>query len=208
MPAMAAAMSSVPASRNTVDLTDLVAASDDTGDRTLNIPASAFEFHFIEGDAEPTRTDALGIAPVFKIDIVEAEIIGLSANGASTGTDGPAFHTAHITAVAIIAIAAIMPAGIVAIRPVSAVSEVQVQAAILGLNRDGAINALARIAMVGERRRGEEQRRRKGKRGCSRFHDAFHHGCRNTYAISTEPERAIRVAFIKIQRCPFLAILS
>ncbi len=208
MPALTAAMSSVPASRNTVDLTDLVAASDDTGDGAFNVAAATLEFDLIECHTESARADAFSITSIVKVDISEAKIISLGADRAATGTDGPAFHATYIAAIAMIAIAAIMPARIVAVRPVSAVSEIEVQAAIVGLNRNRAIDARARFALVGERRRSEEQRRRKGKRGCSRFHDAFHHGCRNTYAISTEPEQAIRLAFIKFRRCPFLAILS
>ncbi len=82
------------------------------------------------------------------------------------------------------------------------------QTTIIGLNRDGTADGFARIAVIGERRSGEEQRRRKGKRGCSRFHDRFHHDCRNTQTISTEPERSIRLAFINVNGCPFLAIMS
>lgn len=204
MPAMTAAMSSVPASRNTVDLTDLVAASDDTGDRAFKVAAATFEFDLIECHTEAARADAFSITSIVKVDISEAKIISLGADRAATGTDGPAFHATYIAAV----IVTIMTTSIVAIRPIATIAEIEVKTTILGLNRNRAIDARARFALVGERRRSEEQRRRKGKRGCSRFHDAFHHGCRNTYAISTEPERAIRVAFIKIQRCPFLAILS
>lgn len=204
MPAMTTAMSSVAASRNTVDLTDLVAASDDTGDRTFKVAAATFELDLIEGDAEAAWSNPFRVSTIVEVDIVEAEIISLGADRTATGTDGPAFHATYIA----VAIVTIMAARIIAIRPVPAITEVEVKTTIVGLNRDRATDALARIAMVGERRRGEEQRRRKGKRGCSRFHDAFHHGCRNTYAISTEPERCIRLAFIKIRRCPFLAILS
>lgn len=205
---MTAAMSSVPASRNTVDLTDLVATTDDTGDRAFKVAAATFKLDLIEGDAETARSDPFGITSIVKIHIVEAEIVRFSADGTATGTDGSTFHATHIAAITMIAITSIMTTSIVAIRPVSSIAEIEVKATIVGLNRNRTTDALARIAMVGERRCGEEQRRRKGKRGCSRFHDAFHHGCRNAYAISTEPDRGIRVAFIKFRRCPFLAILS
>ena len=202
------AVSAIPTLRDTINLANLVAASNDTGDRALEFSAAAFEFHLIESDPEPARPDLLGIAAIIEVDIPEANIVGLCPNGASTCANGASLHLPQFTPTIIMIAITVMALGFVSVRPVSAVPDVQIQTAIIGLDRDGATDIFARFAMVGERRRGEEQRRRKGKRGCSRFHDAFHHGCRNTQTKSPEPERCIRLAFIYLNRCPFLAIMS
>ncbi len=207
---MAAPVAAMATFRDAVNLAHLVAAADDAGDRTLKLTPAGLELDLVKGDAKPAWSDPFGIAAIVKVDIVEAEIIGLSANSAATSANGAAFHTPQFAAVMVsipIAIP-VMAAGIITIRAISTVTEIEMQSARLGLNRKTAADALARRAGIGQSRSGEEQRRRKGKRGCSRLHDAFHHGCRNAQTNSTKPERVIRVTFMKFRPCPFLAILS
>ena len=208
MPTMTTVVSAVPTLRDAVNLAHLIAAANNAGYGALNVSTAAFKLDLVKGHAEPARANLLGISTIIEINIVEADIIRFGANSPAASANGPPFHLPHLASSVKAVAIAIMAFGRVSVRPISAVPDVQIQAAIVGLNRNRTTHLFARFAMVGERRCGEEQRRRKGKRGCSRFHDVLHHGCRNTQAISTEPERFIRFAFIKADRCPFLAIMS
>ncbi len=193
---MAAIVATLSALRDAMDLADLITASDDTGNRALNVTSAGFKLDLVKGHAESPRSDLFGIATIIKVDIPEAEIVRFIANGPATGADRAAFHLPVILAVAIIAIMAVMTVGVVANRAMTAIVIAEMQGAIAGLYRNAAGHAFARFAMVGQRWCGEEQRRRKGKRGCSRFHDTIYHGCRNTQAPATEREWRIRVTFI------------
>lgn len=193
MPAIISALSPL---RDAIDLAHLIATSDNTGDRTLNVAATGLELDFIEGHAEPARADLFGIATIIKVDIVEAEIMRFVADRAATSANGLAFHLPEILAITIIAIMAIMTVRAVANRAMTACVIAKMQSAIAGLHRDAASDAFAGLAMIGQRWRCEEQRRRKGKRGCSRFHDTIYHDCRNAQAAATQPEWRIRVTFM------------
>lgn len=193
MPAIISALSPL---RDAIDLANLITASDNTGHWTLNLAATGLELDLIEGHAEPARADLFSVTTIIKVDVVEAVIMRFISNRAATGANSAAFHLPEILAIAIIAILAIMTVRAVANRAMTARVIAKMQSAIAGLYRDAASDAFAGLAMIGQRWRCEEQRRRKGKRGCSRFHDTIYHGCRNAQADATQPEWRIRVTFM------------
>lgn len=193
---MTAIVSTVSPLRDAIDLADLIAASDDTGDRTFYVAASGLELDFVEGHAEAARANLFGVTTLIKVDISETEIVRFIPNSPATGTNSPALHLPEILAIIIIAMLAIMAVRAVANRAMTTRVIAEMQCAIASLHRDAASDAFAGLAMIGQGWCCEEQRRRKGKRGCSRFHDTIYHGCRNTLAAATQPEWRIRVTFI------------
>ncbi len=102
MTALIAAISTLPSFRDAVDLTNLIAASDDARYWALNIPAAAFELDLIKGDAEPAGSDAFSIPAIVEVDIVEAKIIGFSTNRLATGANGAALHLAQFPATIVV----------------------------------------------------------------------------------------------------------
>ncbi|MEM7638070.1 MAG: hypothetical protein AAF269_03315 [Pseudomonadota bacterium] len=177
-------MATLSALRDAMDLANLIAASDDTGNRTLNVTPAGFKLDLVKGHAESPRSDLFGMATIVEVDIPEAEIVSFSAYGAAAGPNGLALRLP----VRLMSIVAMVAVTRIADRAVAAIGITEMQGAIAGLYRNAAGHAFARFAMVGQRWCGEEQRRRKGKRGCSRFHDTIYHGCRNTQAPATERE--------------------
>lgn len=200
-----AAMATIAALRNAVDLANLVAAPYDAGHRPFNIAATTFKLDLIKGDAVTTWPDLLGITTIIEIDIPEPEIIGFTSDGLPASPNGLAFSLAVIVAIVVVTVVAIAR---VADRTVAAIAIAKMQAAIASLYGNASGHSFLRRAMVGQGWRCEEQWRRKGKRGCSRFHDTIYHEANKSQALATQPERAIRAAFICINGCSNIAISS
>ena len=78
--------------RDAVNPANFVTAADNAGHRPLKIAATAFKLHLIKGDSEPARANLFGIAAMLKIDIAEAEMIGLVADRPSTGANSAALE--------------------------------------------------------------------------------------------------------------------
>ena len=107
------------------------------------------------------------------------------ADRSAAGADRLALGLAITIIVIAIAIVTVPIAGRVTDRCVPLLANAKMERAISSLYGDTASDVFTRLTVVRQRWRCEEQRRRKGERGCSGFHDTFHHGCRNTQMIST-----------------------
>ena len=174
---MTAIVAAFTGNRDAAKITDLVTASNDAGDGSLEIAAEALELDLVKRHPIPARTDPLGITTIIKVNVPEAEITSFTTDGAATGANRNTFGFAIVQAVARMTIAIIAR---IADRAVTLIAQPDLERAISGLDRDAPGDSFARLTVIGERWRSEEQRRRKGKRGCSGGHDAFHHGCRKT----------------------------
>jgi len=178
--AVAAVISPLPALWNSIELPDLITTSNYTGHRAFNIATARFKLDFIEGNSKATRTDLFGIPSIIEVDISKAEIVRFVSNGPATRANGTTLHLTVRLAIAVIAIVSIMT-----VRSVTTIIIANMKSSISRLYGNAASNAFAGLAMIRQSWRCEEQRRRKGKRGCSRLHDTIYHGCRKSHAIST-----------------------
>lgn len=182
---MAAVVAAIASHRDAANVTNLVPAPNNTGYRALKIPAIAFKLNLVEGHAISARANLFGIATALKINISEAEIMRFIADRPAAGSDGPALGLAIAIIIIAMTIMPVSVAGRIADRCVPLRTNTELKRAISRFERHTACDVFSRLSMVCERGRCEEQRRRKGERGCSGFHDTFHHGCRNTHMIST-----------------------
>ncbi len=190
------------------NIANLVAASDNTGHRALDVAATCLKLDFIEGDPETARTNLFGIASIIEVNVTEAAIMRFFADRSTTRSNGLTFHLTVGAPIAVMTIMAVMAIGAVSNSSIAAIIDIQLQGTVSGLHRNAACYAFARMAIVGQGWCSEEQRRRKGKRGCSRFHDAIYHDHRKSYPVATGREWRIRVTFMSSNRCPNIAILS
>lgn len=108
-------MTALSALWDAFDTADLTAA-DRTGHSAVNVAATGLELDLVKGHAEASRADLANPAAIVKVNIAEADIIGLTFNGAATLLGRIALHLLHfaagltplVQAVAIAAIAAII----------------------------------------------------------------------------------------------------
>lgn len=182
---MATVVAALAALRDAPDIADLVAASDNARHGAFEIPAVAFELNLVEGDPITARTNLFGIAAVLEVHVPESEIMRFIADRPAAGPDGLTFGLAITTIIIAMAIMTVAITRRIPDRGIALRANAKLQGAISGLNGDTTSDVFARRTMVRQCRCCEEQRRRKGERGCSGFHDTFHHGCRNTHLIST-----------------------
>lgn len=200
---MTAVAMALPALRDAIDLSNLIAATDDTGHRALKIAAATFKFDLVKGHAKTAWADLFGVPAIVEIDIPEAKMIGLAFDRPATRANGAALNLAMGTAIRV----SIMAMVRITDCAMTTIAIAKMQCAIAGLHRNGTSDAFVRLAMVRHSWGGKEQRRRKGKRGCSGLHDTIYHDCRTTQAGSTQAERGIRLAFISRNRRLIIAIM-
>lgn len=182
--------------RDAFNVPDLIAAADHTGHTAFLVPAAALKFDLIEGDAEPMRANLVRPAAIIKVDITKTDGMCLVHNRPATGTNGPAFQTADFRArLAILIHTIVVVAAIVSIVGIPAAASIDVEPAIIGLDRYGCSNSLGGL-LISKGWSREEQWRRKSKRGCSRCHDTIYHVRRETHPFATWCEDCVSEAFI------------
>lgn len=157
----AISVATVTRCRDTIDVHNPVAASDDTGNRTLELTAAALKLDLVKGHAVTTRTNPLGIPAVIEVNIAEADIMCFIPDRPATGTNRAASCLAVAIAPITVAIVAISTTIIVIPdRAIASIVDAQTDRTIAGLNRDTAREGWTALTMFGERGRCEEQRRR------------------------------------------------
>ena len=88
---MTPSVATLSALRDAVNLANLIAASDNAGDRTLNVPPARFKFDLIKGHTKTARPDLFGISAIVEIDISKTKIVSFCSDCASAGANGLTF---------------------------------------------------------------------------------------------------------------------
>ena len=144
------------------NVANLVAASNNTGHRTLYVAAPCLELDFIEGDTETARTNLFGIASIIEVDVTEAAIMRFFADRTSASANRLPFHLTVGALIAVMTIMAVATIGIVPNGSITAIVDIELQGTVSGLHRNAASHAFARVAIVGQGWCSEEQRRCEG----------------------------------------------
>ncbi|MEM9939243.1 MAG: hypothetical protein AAF768_10375 [Pseudomonadota bacterium] len=168
-----------------------IATSDGTADAALEVAPTTFKLNLPEGDLKTGWSDLPRAGPIIEIDIAKADIGRLVVDRTPTSTNGLSpkllfFARGLAEPVETITTAIAMLVSRVAVMTAG----FEVETAIAGMNGNRGAAEFA-VPFVSKGRSGEEQRRRKNKRGCSGGHDTLYHEDKKSQVDATRHEHYV-----------------